>query len=41
MGIAEFFKNIYNLDPNILDEYVLNWTEYNAPKRTIITAPPP
>ncbi|MEX2484762.1 MAG: cyclic nucleotide-binding domain-containing protein [Brumimicrobium sp.] len=37
--MKEFLNKIAPIDQEILDEYISHWTEYNVPKRTIMTAP--
>ena len=37
--VKDFLNNIHSIDQEILDNYILQWTEYNAPKKTIMTAP--
>ena len=37
--MKEYLSQIAPTHPNILDEYISNWTRYNVPKKTIMTAP--
>ena len=37
--MKEFLNKIHSIDQEILEEYISQWTEYNAPKKTIMTAP--
>lgn len=35
--MKKFLSNIYQINGEILDEYLSHWSEYSAPKKTIIT----
>lgn len=35
----EFLSKIHPIDQEVLDKYLSQWTEYFAPKKTIMTAP--
>ncbi|MEP0365698.1 MAG: cyclic nucleotide-binding domain-containing protein [Cyclobacteriaceae bacterium] len=37
--MKNFFNKIHSIDQEILEEYLSQWMEYNAPKKTIMTAP--
>lgn len=37
--MKDFFNKIHTIDQEILEEYISQWTEYKAPKKTIMTAP--
>jgi CRP-like cAMP-binding protein len=37
--VKHFLSEIYQVNDEILDKYISEWTEYTAPKRTIMTAP--
>lgn len=35
--MKKFLSNIYKINDKILDEYLSHWSEYSAPKKTIIS----
>lgn len=35
--MEDFLNNIHHVDKDIIKEYISNWSEYRAPKKTIIT----
>ncbi|QCK16124.1 Crp/Fnr family transcriptional regulator [Mangrovivirga cuniculi] len=35
----DFLNKIHPVDREVLDKYISHWTEYNVPKKTIMTAP--
>lgn len=37
--MKEFLNKIHPVDHEILDRYISRWTEYDVPKKTIMTAP--
>lgn len=37
--MKDFFNKFHKLDPEILEVYLSQWTELQAPKKTILTAP--
>lgn len=37
--MKDYFNKIHSIDQEILEEYISHWTEYRAPKKTIMTAP--
>lgn len=37
--MKDFLNKIHSIDQIILDKYISHWTEYTAPKKTIMTAP--
>ncbi|MEZ5056306.1 MAG: cyclic nucleotide-binding domain-containing protein [Saprospiraceae bacterium] len=37
--MKDFFNKIHPINEQILEEYISQWAEYNAPKKTIMTAP--
>lgn len=37
--MKEFFNKIHAIDQEVLEEYISQWAEYEAPKKTIMTAP--
>ncbi|WP_339740408.1 cyclic nucleotide-binding domain-containing protein [uncultured Sunxiuqinia sp.] len=37
--MKEFLNKIHSIDQDTLDAYLSEWTEYKAPKKTIMTAP--
>lgn len=37
--MKEFLSNIYDVENDILDEYISCWTDYSVQKKTIITEP--
>ncbi len=37
--MKDFLNKIHVIDQEILDNYISSWTEYTAPKKTIMTAP--
>lgn len=39
MCLKKYLSSFYNINEEILDEYISYWTEYLVPKKTIITEP--
>lgn len=37
--MKDFFNHIHPTDEEILDKYISHWSEYHAPRKTIMTAP--
>jgi CRP-like cAMP-binding protein len=37
--MKEFLSKIYQVEEDILDAYIAQWTQYTLPKKTIMTAP--
>ncbi|WP_417602726.1 Crp/Fnr family transcriptional regulator [Owenweeksia hongkongensis] len=37
--MKDFLNTVHTIDQEILDLYISHWTEYTAPKKTIMTAP--
>ncbi|MFV1884371.1 MAG: Crp/Fnr family transcriptional regulator [Balneola sp.] len=37
--LKTFLKNIHPVPESVLDEYVSSWTEFDLPKKTVMTAP--
>ena len=37
--MKDFLNKIHPTEQEVLDHYIAHWTEYNVPKRTIMTAP--
>jgi CRP-like cAMP-binding protein len=37
--LKEFLNKIYSIDQDTLDAYLSEWSEYEAPRKTIMTAP--
>lgn len=37
--MKDFLNKIHSIDQEILEEYISHWTEYKAPRKTIMTAP--
>lgn len=37
--MKDFLDKIHPIDQEILEKYISHWTEYSAPKKTIMTAP--
>ncbi|WP_298478307.1 cyclic nucleotide-binding domain-containing protein [uncultured Maribacter sp.] len=35
--MKKFLSNIYTVDEDVLEEYISHWSEYAAPKKTILT----
>ena len=36
--MKKFLQNIHNVNDDIIDTYLSYWTDYNVPKKTVITA---
>ena len=37
--MKEFFNKIHQIEEEVLDKYISNWTRYDVSKKTIMTAP--